>query len=56
MTLEHKQQINRDYSDIERMIEDLYSMAKNKGASYENEIKTILLLRLKVFEQKRLVL
>ncbi len=56
MTQEQKLQIDRDYRDIEHMIEDLYSMAKNKGASYENKIKTILLLRLKVFEQKRLVL
>jgi len=56
MTQENKQQISRDYNDIERMIEDLYCMAKNKGASYEKEIKTILLLRLKVFDQKRVVL
>jgi|GEM_PF-2612727 len=56
MTQEKTQQISRDYSDIERMIDDLYRMAKNKGASYENEIKAILLLRRKVFDQKVLLL
>jgi hypothetical protein len=56
MTQEKTQQISRDYSDIERMIDDLYYMAKNKGAANENQIQTILLLRRKVFDQKILLL
>jgi hypothetical protein len=52
MTQEYKQQISRDYSAIERMIDNLYSMAKNKGAANENQIQNILLLRRKVFDQK----
>jgi hypothetical protein len=56
MTQEHKQQISRDYSDIERMIDDLYCIAKNKDAANENEVNAILLLRRKVFDQKVLLL
>ncbi len=52
MTQESRVQIDQEYNDIERMIDDLYGMAKNYGATHENQIQTIILLRRKIFDQK----